>query len=132
MKDRCEALVLGIGNVLWADEGFGVRLETEDGEEVTPPTEEIGLAKFDLLADRIARIYGKGELVSMVRLRFDSRSDLDLVAGRRRSARRPPEGAAGGQEHGRESTEAGGRYFTISSSVGCGGPNSHRRWRARA
>ena len=25
MKDRCEALVLGIGNVLWADEGFGVR-----------------------------------------------------------------------------------------------------------
>jgi hydrogenase maturation protease len=23
--DRCEALVLGIGNVLWADEGFGVR-----------------------------------------------------------------------------------------------------------
>ncbi|HSC99825.1 MAG TPA: hydrogenase maturation protease, partial [Casimicrobiaceae bacterium] len=25
MVDRCEALVLGIGNVLWADEGFGVR-----------------------------------------------------------------------------------------------------------
>jgi hydrogenase maturation protease len=25
MKERCEALVLGIGNVLWADEGFGVR-----------------------------------------------------------------------------------------------------------
>ncbi len=25
MKARCEALVLGIGNVLWADEGFGVR-----------------------------------------------------------------------------------------------------------
>ena len=25
MIDRCEALVLGIGNVLWADEGFGVR-----------------------------------------------------------------------------------------------------------
>ena len=25
MEDRCEALVLGIGNVLWADEGFGVR-----------------------------------------------------------------------------------------------------------
>ena len=25
MDDRCEALVLGIGNVLWADEGFGVR-----------------------------------------------------------------------------------------------------------
>ncbi len=25
MRDRCEALVLGIGNVLWADEGFGVR-----------------------------------------------------------------------------------------------------------
>jgi hydrogenase maturation protease len=22
---RCEVLVLGIGNVLWADEGFGVR-----------------------------------------------------------------------------------------------------------
>ena len=25
MGERCEALVLGIGNVLWADEGFGVR-----------------------------------------------------------------------------------------------------------
>lgn len=25
MEYRCEALVLGIGNVLWADEGFGVR-----------------------------------------------------------------------------------------------------------
>ena len=25
MQDRCEVLVLGIGNVLWADEGFGVR-----------------------------------------------------------------------------------------------------------
>ena len=25
MEDRCEVLVLGIGNVLWADEGFGVR-----------------------------------------------------------------------------------------------------------
>jgi hydrogenase maturation protease len=25
VKFRCEALVLGIGNVLWADEGFGVR-----------------------------------------------------------------------------------------------------------
>ena len=25
MRHRCEALVLGIGNVLWADEGFGVR-----------------------------------------------------------------------------------------------------------
>ena len=25
MKHPCEALVLGIGNVLWADEGFGVR-----------------------------------------------------------------------------------------------------------
>ncbi len=25
MESRCEALVLGIGNVLWADEGFGVR-----------------------------------------------------------------------------------------------------------
>ncbi len=25
MERRCEALVLGIGNVLWADEGFGVR-----------------------------------------------------------------------------------------------------------
>jgi len=25
MNDRCEVLVLGIGNLLWADEGFGVR-----------------------------------------------------------------------------------------------------------
>jgi hydrogenase maturation protease len=25
VDERCEALVLGIGNVLWADEGFGVR-----------------------------------------------------------------------------------------------------------
>lgn len=25
LDDRCEALVLGIGNILWADEGFGPR-----------------------------------------------------------------------------------------------------------
>ena len=25
MTYRCEALALGVGNVLWADEGFGVR-----------------------------------------------------------------------------------------------------------
>jgi len=25
MNDRTDVLVLGIGNVLWADEGFGVR-----------------------------------------------------------------------------------------------------------
>ena len=25
MNRRCEALVIGIGNILWADEGFGVR-----------------------------------------------------------------------------------------------------------
>lgn len=25
LDDRCEVLVLGIGNILWADEGFGPR-----------------------------------------------------------------------------------------------------------
>ena len=26
LDDRCEVLVLGIGNILWADEGFGLSL----------------------------------------------------------------------------------------------------------
>ncbi|HVN35852.1 MAG TPA: HyaD/HybD family hydrogenase maturation endopeptidase [Casimicrobiaceae bacterium] len=37
MTDRCEALVLGIGNVLWADEGFGVRaIEALHAQYVLP------------------------------------------------------------------------------------------------
>ena len=38
MSDRIEALVLGIGNVLWADEGFGVRaVEMLHARYVFPP-----------------------------------------------------------------------------------------------
>ncbi len=38
MESRCEALVLGIGNVLWADEGFGVRaVEALHAGYVFPP-----------------------------------------------------------------------------------------------
>jgi hydrogenase maturation protease len=38
MEFRCEALVLGIGNVLWADEGFGVRaIEALHAGYVFPP-----------------------------------------------------------------------------------------------
>jgi hydrogenase maturation protease len=37
MVDRCEALVLGIGNVLWADEGFGVRAVEAWHAKYAPP-----------------------------------------------------------------------------------------------
>ncbi len=38
MKDRIDVLVLGIGNVLWADEGFGVRaVEALHASWVFPP-----------------------------------------------------------------------------------------------
>jgi hypothetical protein len=45
-----------------------VTLCTEDGQKVTPPTEELGLAKLDPLAEHIARLYAKGALVSIDKL----------------------------------------------------------------
>ena len=57
MSHRCEALVLGIGNVLWADEGFGVRaVEALHAAYVFPDTVALedggtlGLYLFDLVA----------------------------------------------------------------------------------
>jgi hydrogenase maturation protease len=57
MEYRCEALVLGIGNVLWADEGFGVRaVEALHAALRFPPEVELldggtlGLNLYDALA----------------------------------------------------------------------------------
>jgi hydrogenase maturation protease len=57
MSYRCEALVLGIGNILWADEGFGVRaVEALHAAYVFPDTVTLkdggtqGLYLFDLVA----------------------------------------------------------------------------------
>jgi hypothetical protein len=45
-----------------------IKIRSEDGREITPPTEEIGLPKLDQLAERIARLYAKGALVSIDKL----------------------------------------------------------------
>jgi hypothetical protein len=45
-----------------------VIIRSEDGQEITPPTEELGLAKLDQLAEWIARLYDKGALVSIDKL----------------------------------------------------------------
>jgi hypothetical protein len=45
-----------------------VTLRSEDGRELIPPTEELGLKKLDQLADRIARLYAKGALVTIDKL----------------------------------------------------------------
>lgn len=57
MHDRTQVLVLGIGNVLWADEGFGVRaVEALHGGWVFPPAVRLmdggtlGLSLFDDVA----------------------------------------------------------------------------------
>jgi hydrogenase maturation protease len=57
MKRRCEALVLGIGNVLWADEGFGVRaVEALHAAFAFPPDVvlqdggTLGLALYDAIS----------------------------------------------------------------------------------
>lgn len=57
MRRRCEALVLGIGNVLWADEGFGVRaVEALHAAFVFPPEVllqdggTLGLALYDAVS----------------------------------------------------------------------------------
>ena len=57
MSGRIEALVLGIGNVLWADEGFGVRaVEALHQTYVFPPEVvlqdggTLGLALYDAIA----------------------------------------------------------------------------------
>lgn len=57
MTHRCEALVLGIGNVLWADEGFGVRaVEALHAAFAFPPDVvlqdggTLGLALYDAIS----------------------------------------------------------------------------------
>jgi hypothetical protein len=45
-----------------------VTLRTEDGNEVPAPTEELGLKKLDPLAERVARLYEDGALVSIDKL----------------------------------------------------------------
>jgi hydrogenase maturation protease len=57
MDSRCEALVLGIGNVLWADEGFGVRaVEALHAAYAFPPEVvlqdggTLGLALYETVA----------------------------------------------------------------------------------
>jgi hydrogenase maturation protease len=57
MSDRCEALALGIGNVLWADEGFGVRaIEALHARYAFPAAVSVvdggtqGIYLFDLIA----------------------------------------------------------------------------------
>jgi hydrogenase maturation protease len=57
LERRCEALVLGIGNLLWADEGFGVRaVEALHAAFAFPPEVELmdggtlGLGLYDAVA----------------------------------------------------------------------------------
>jgi hypothetical protein len=45
-----------------------IKISSEDGQEVAPPTEELGLAKLDHLAEQMARLYDKGALVSIDKL----------------------------------------------------------------
>jgi len=45
-----------------------VTITSEDGNEVTSPTEALGLAKLDQLAEQVARIYSKGAMVSIDKL----------------------------------------------------------------
>jgi hypothetical protein len=50
-----------------ADTG-NVILESENGDAIIPPTEEIGIEKLDAVAEHIARLYDKGALVSIDKL----------------------------------------------------------------
>lgn len=71
MSNCIDAQNLGDGphTVTHVDPDTGeVITKSEDGQEVTPPTEELGLAKLDQLAEWIARLYDKGELVSIDKL----------------------------------------------------------------
>jgi hypothetical protein len=45
-----------------------IKVCSEDRREVAPPTEKLGLAKLDQLADHVARLYDKGALVSIDKL----------------------------------------------------------------
>lgn len=45
-----------------------VTIKSSSGNEVTSPTEELGLGKLDQLAEQMARIYEKGSLVSIDKL----------------------------------------------------------------
>lgn len=45
-----------------------VRLVSKEGADITPPTEDIGIPKLDPLAEKVARLYEKGVLVSVDKL----------------------------------------------------------------
>jgi hypothetical protein len=45
-----------------------VTLKSVDGQDLAAPTEEVGLKKLDSLAERVARLYEKGVLVSVDKL----------------------------------------------------------------
>ena len=45
-----------------------IKICSEDGQAVAPPTEELGLPKLDQLAEQMARLYEKGALVSIDKL----------------------------------------------------------------
>ena len=45
-----------------------VKIRSKNGQEITPPTEVLGLTKMDQLAEQVARLYDKGALVSIDKL----------------------------------------------------------------
>lgn len=45
-----------------------VKITDQDGNEVTPPTEDLGLPKLDQLSEKIVRLYEKGALVCIDKL----------------------------------------------------------------
>lgn len=45
-----------------------VKIVDEAGNEVTPPTEDLGLPKLDQLAEKMVRLYGRGSIVSIDKL----------------------------------------------------------------
>ncbi|MBN2299511.1 MAG: hypothetical protein JXM72_12995 [Deltaproteobacteria bacterium] len=52
-------------NVRVDPESGDVAIISEDGKEMPPPTDEIGLTKLDRLSEFVAKIYEKGSLVSI-------------------------------------------------------------------
>ncbi|HKR61006.1 MAG TPA: hypothetical protein VJS64_14905 [Pyrinomonadaceae bacterium] len=50
------------------EETGDVTITSSDGQELKPPTEELGVAKLDQLAEQMSRIYEKGSLVSIDKL----------------------------------------------------------------
>jgi len=61
----CENALHSLAKV---DPQTGERTIVKDGQKVVPPSEKLGLPEFDLLAERMARLYEKGTLVSIDKL----------------------------------------------------------------